>query len=645
MFAESLFDSVIYVTFQELATRVSHRNTGKACNETVADQLLQRVSADENLHMIFYRDVSEAGFDIAPNQAMDSLHRVLRNFKMPGYTVPEFRRKAVIIAVGGVYDPRIHLDDVVMPVLKKWRIFEREDFTGEAAEMRDDLGKLVEGARGDLREVRGRQGAPARARAQGRREEGGQEPLGHVISVLTEPRSGAMSRLREEQTALRIGPIALRSPVVLAPMAGVTNVAFRTLCRELELARAGTVSGLYVCEMVTARALVERHPVTMHMTTFAPDESPRSLQLYTVDPDTTFAAAKMIADEGLADHIDMNFGCPVPKVTRRGGGAALPFKRRLFGQIVAAAVRATEGTDIPVTVKFRIGIDDAHHTHLDAGRIAAEEGAAAVALHARTAAQRYSGTADWEQIALLKQHVTTVPVLGNGDIFDADDAMAMMAATGCDGVVIGRGCLGRPWLFAELSAAFTGTTPATPPTLGEVAAIMRRHGQLLATHFGEDKGMRDMRKHIAWYLHGFPAGADLRRALALVKTLDELETLLDQLDPQVPFPTGRDRPAGPAGVAGVRDTAGGLAGRSRGLHGARGGGRYELRRLNRDVLGTVCGLAVSQDVSVRYESCRIWLQWRSPQSAATRTRGRQRHCVCRCAPTRTMVKSRRPVGT
>ncbi len=340
---------------------------------------------------------------------------------------------------------------------------------------------------------------------------------------------------------------------MLAPMAGVTNVAFRTLCRELELARAGTVSGLYVCEMVTARALVERHPVTLHMTTFAPDESPRSLQLYTVDPDTTFAAAKLIADDGLADHIDMNFGCPVPKVTRRGGGAALPFKRRLFGQIVAAAVRATEGTGIPVTVKFRVGIDDAHHTHLDAGRIAAEEGAAAVALHARTAAQRYSGTADWEQIALLKQHVTTVPVLGNGDIFDADDALAMMAATGCDGVVIGRGCLGRPWLFAELSAAFTGTMPATPPTLGEVAAIMRRHGELLAAHFGEDKGMRDMRKHIGWYLHGFPAGADLRRALALVKTLDELDTLLDQLDAQAPFPqvaTGpRGRQGSPASVA------------------------------------------------------------------------------------------------
>jgi nifR3 family TIM-barrel protein len=352
---------------------------------------------------------------------------------------------------------------------------------------------------------------------------------------------------------LRIGAIKLASPVVLAPMAGVTNVAFRTLCRELEQSKVGTVSGLYVCEMVTARALVERHPVTMHMTTFSPDESPRSLQLYTVDPATTYAAAKMIVDDGLADHIDMNFGCPVPKVTKRGGGSALPYKRRLFGQIVAAAVRATEGTQVPVTVKFRVGIDDEHHTHLDAGRIAEAEGAAAVALHARTAAQRYSGTADWEQIALLKQHVQTIPVLGNGDIYDASDALTMMASTGCDGVVIGRGCLGRPWLFAELSAAFTGSPAPSPPTLGEVVDIMRRHGQLLAAHFGEDKGMRDIRKHIGWYLHGFPAGSELRRALAMVKTLDELDSLLDRLDRAVPFPdeaTGpRGRQGSPARVA------------------------------------------------------------------------------------------------
>ncbi|MFZ2530430.1 MAG: tRNA dihydrouridine synthase DusB [Rhodococcus sp. (in: high G+C Gram-positive bacteria)] len=346
---------------------------------------------------------------------------------------------------------------------------------------------------------------------------------------------------------LRIGSLELDSPVVLAPMAGVTNVAFRTLCRELELQRAGSTSGLYVCEMVTARALVERHPVTMHMTTFGETETPRSLQLYTVDPDITYAAAKMIVDENLADHIDMNFGCPVPKVTRKGGGSALPYKRRLFGQIVAAAVRATEGTEIPVTVKFRIGIDDEHHTHLDAGRIAAAEGAAAVALHARTAAQRYSGTADWNEIARLKEHVTGVPVLGNGDIFDAADAAKMMEQTGCDGVVVGRGCLGRPWLFAELSAALSGRDVPTPPTLGEVAQIMHRHARLLADHHGEDKGMREIRKHIAWYMRGFPAGSDLRNGLARVSSLVELDDLLDRLDPDVPFPKDAEGPRGRQG--------------------------------------------------------------------------------------------------
>lgn len=351
-------------------------------------------------------------------------------------------------------------------------------------------------------------------------------------------------------SSLKIGSLELRSPVVLAPMAGITNVAFRTLCRELETARAGSTSGLYVCEMVTARALVERQPATLHMTTFGPTESPRSLQLYTVDPDTTYAAAKMIVDENMADHIDMNFGCPVPKVTSKGGGAALPYKRTLFGRIVAAAVKATEGTDIPVTVKFRVGIDDEHHTHLDAGRIAAGEGAAAVALHARTAAQRYSGTADWGEIARLKEHVTDVPVLGNGDIFAAEDAVRMMAETGCDGVVVGRGCLGRPWLFAELSAALNGTPEPTPPTLGEVATIIRRHAELLADHHGEGKGLRELRKHVAWYLRGFPAGSDMRVAMAMVSTLDELDGLLVRLPTDVPFPKDAEGPRGRQGSPG-----------------------------------------------------------------------------------------------
>lgn len=331
------------------------------------------------------------------------------------------------------------------------------------------------------------------------------------------------------QVTVNIGPIRLASPVVLAPMAGVTNVAFRTLCREIEQEKTGTVSGLYVCEMITARALVERNEKTLHMTTFGPDETPRSMQLYTTDPEYTFKAAKMIAEENMADHIDMNFGCPVPKVTRRGGGSALPYKRRLFGNIVAAAVKGVEGTDIPVTVKFRVGIDDHHHTHLDAGRIAVEEGAAAVALHARTAAQRYSGDADWNEIRRLKEHLahTGIPVLGNGDIFKATDASAMMEQTGCDGVVVGRGCLGRPWLFAELSAALRGEEIPAAPTLGEVTRIMMRHAELLVAHDGERKGCRDMRKHVGWYMRGYPVGGEIRANLSQIETLDDLRRVLE----------------------------------------------------------------------------------------------------------------------
>ena len=329
--------------------------------------------------------------------------------------------------------------------------------------------------------------------------------------------------------SLIIGSIKLASPVILAPMAGVTNVAFRTLCREQELAKTGTVSGLYVCEMITARALVEGNEKTRHMTTFGPDEHPRSLQFYTTDPEYTYKAARMVADNNLADHIDMNFGCPVPKVTRRGGGSALPYKRRLFGNIVAAAVKAVAGTNIPITVKFRIGIDDDHHTYLDAGRIAAAEGAAAVALHARTAAQRYSGTADWSQIAALKEHLvdTGIPVLGNGDIFQATDAQKMMTETGCDGVVVGRGCLGRPWLFAELSAALRGVDIPPEPTLGEVTGIILRHAELLTHYDGEDKACRDLRKHMGWYLRGFPVGGPLRAQLSAIKTLADLRAALE----------------------------------------------------------------------------------------------------------------------
>jgi nifR3 family TIM-barrel protein len=342
--------------------------------------------------------------------------------------------------------------------------------------------------------------------------------------------------------SLRIGPHTVDPPVVLAPMAGITNTAFRQLCRQYG-------AGLYVCEMITTRALVERDATTMHMITFHPDEQPRSLQLYGVDPVTMGKAVQMIVDEDLADHIDMNFGCPVPKVTRKGGGAALPYKRRLFGDIVAAAVRAAEPAGIPVTVKFRIGIDDENLTYLDAGRIAEAEGAQAVALHARTASQRYSGQADWSAVARLKEAVKTIPVLGNGDIFKAQDALDMVAKTGCDGVVVGRGCLGRPWLFGELQAAFRGEPLPEGPKLGEVAGIMRRHAELLTEHYDEHKGLRDLRKHMAWYLHGFPVGSTLRRGFAMVTSLQELDDLIGQLDHDVPFPAEAEGPRGRQGSA------------------------------------------------------------------------------------------------
>ncbi|MFG1918723.1 tRNA dihydrouridine synthase DusB [Micromonospora sp. NPDC048898] len=345
---------------------------------------------------------------------------------------------------------------------------------------------------------------------------------------------------------LTLGGYQVWPPVVLAPMAGITNVGFRRLCRE----QGG---GIYVCEMITTRALVERNPKTLRMIAFGDDEKPRSLQLYGTDPEITAAAVRIVVERDLADHIDLNFGCPVPKVTRRGGGAALPWRRRLFARLVRAAVDAASPAGVPVTVKMRKGIDDDHLTYVEAGLAAQEAGVAAVALHGRTAAQRYSGTADWDAIATLKQALD-VPVLGNGDIWEADDALRMVAHTGVDGVVVGRGCLGRPWLFADLEAAFDGRPQRRLPTLGEVAVTMRRHAELLVDQFvagarsparGERDGCTDFRKHVAWYLKGFPVGGELRRSLAMIESLAQLDDLLGKLDPAEPFPvTALGQPRG-----------------------------------------------------------------------------------------------------
>ncbi|MGP3536599.1 tRNA dihydrouridine synthase DusB [Microbacterium sp. RD1] len=330
---------------------------------------------------------------------------------------------------------------------------------------------------------------------------------------------------------LRIGPLELDAPVVLAPMAGITNTAFRRLCREYG-------AGLYVSEMITTRALVERNAATLRLIRHHESETPRSIQLYGVDPVTVEAAVRILVDEDRADHVDLNFGCPVPKVTRKGGGAALPWKTGLFRDIVTRAVRAAG--DIPVTVKMRKGIDDDHLTFLEAGRIAEDAGIAAVALHARTASQFYSGTADWAAIAALKETVQSIPVLGNGDIWSADDAVRMMAETGCDGVVVGRGCLGRPWLFGDLARALGPVDAAPAPvdaTLGFVARAFRRHAELLVDFFeDEDRGCRDIRKHVAWYLKGYPVGGDIRARLATVSSLDEIDALFAELDLDAPYP-------------------------------------------------------------------------------------------------------------
>ncbi|MFS0885436.1 tRNA dihydrouridine synthase DusB [Aeromicrobium sp. 179-A 4D2 NHS] len=329
-------------------------------------------------------------------------------------------------------------------------------------------------------------------------------------------------------TGLDLGNVHVDVPVVLAPMAGVTNVAFRRLCAEQG-------AGLYVCEMITSRGLVERDRISLSMLTFAEGESVRSVQLYGIDPQTIGQAVKILCEEHGVDHVDLNFGCPVPKITRKGGGSALPWKATLLGQILTEAVRAAEPFGVPVTMKTRKGIDDDHLTFLDAGRIAQDTGCAAIALHGRTAAQHYSGRADWDSIGELKAAVD-IPVLGNGDIWEASDALAMVEQTGCDGVVVGRGCLGRPWLFRDLAAAFRGETVATLPNLGEVTTVMRRHAQLLGEWLGEERGCIEFRKHVAWYLKGFPAGSRVRESLGHVSSYASLDSLLDELDPTEPFP-------------------------------------------------------------------------------------------------------------
>lgn len=347
-------------------------------------------------------------------------------------------------------------------------------------------------------------------------------------------------RLDDALEPLQLGSITVPTPVMLSPMAGVTNWPFRVLCEEYG------PDGLYVAEMITARALVARNPKALRLCRFAPQERPRSLQLYGVNPSIVEQAARIVVDEHMADHVDLNFGCPVPKVTRRGGGSALPWKTDLFADIVRRVVRVCEPAGIPVTAKFRVGIDDEHVTFHEAGHIAQEEGCAAVTLHARTTAEYYGGHSDWSRIGELVAELD-IPVFGNGDIWGADDAVRMVNETGCAGVAIGRGCQGRPWIFADIRHAFAGSDERADPTLGEVGAIIVRHAELLTEFYDGDERMavHDLRKHVAWYLKGFPVGGQMRRAFMECEGIDDVRRLVATLDPDARIPARVvDKPRG-----------------------------------------------------------------------------------------------------
>lgn len=404
---------------------------------------------------------------------------------------------------------------------------------------------------------------------------------------------------------LRLGGVEFVTPVALAPMADVTNAVFRDLC--LEFSRAGLpvalggigdsrgsrqepheaeavtampsnieaatakadapgisanvpektqVEGMFVGEMVTAKALRMGSERSWVMVQSGPLQAVKSIQLYgVVGEDLAWAAGELIR-RGLADHIDLNFGCPVPKVTRKGGGSALPWKTAYFGQVVAAVVSASRVASaesgrefpVPVTVKIRSGIDGEHRFFLDVARVAEDSGAAVVTLHARTTSEYYGGHAHWEDITALVEALD-IPVLGNGDVFCAADALAMFRETGCAGIEIGRGVQGRPWIFREITAALWGMPVPAGPTLGEVAAVALRHAEGLVAHYGSEVvALRDMRKHLGWYFRGFGLGSEMRGRLARVESLDELRQatheLLEKLDPQTPYPAAATGPHG-----------------------------------------------------------------------------------------------------
>lgn len=335
-------------------------------------------------------------------------------------------------------------------------------------------------------------------------------------------RTESIADARAKYPPLRLSDaISVWPPVVLAPMAGVTNYPYRKICNEYG-------AGLCVSEMVSSRGILEGSEKTWQLAHFGPDERPRSIQIFGADPHAMEEAARRVRDRLNVDHIDINFGCPVPKVTRKGMGAAVPLDTDNFRRVVRAVVRGAD--PLPVTIKVRLGMNDDRHTHLEAGRVAEGEGCRWIALHARTAAQMYAGQARWEHIRELKENVE-IPVLGNGDIFEAPDAFRMLDATGCDGVVIGRGCLGNPWLFRNLKRLFESRGDAGRPSAAEIMSVIRRHFDLLCAHYDQDEryaGLQ-MRKFGAWYVKGLAKSAGIRREFQKMESRLDLDRILEKI--------------------------------------------------------------------------------------------------------------------
>ena len=314
---------------------------------------------------------------------------------------------------------------------------------------------------------------------------------------------------------LTIGSVTLPNNLILAPMAGVTDLPFRLLCKEQG-------AGLLCMEMVSAKAILYKNKNTEELMAIDERELPVSLQLFGSDPDIVSQIAHQI-EERPFDILDINMGCPVPKIVNNGEGSALMKNPKLAGEIIEKTVKAISK---PVTVKIRKGFDENHINAVEMARIAEASGAAAIAVHGRTREQFYSGKADWDIIRQVKEAVS-IPVIGNGDLLTAEDVVAMYEQTGCDGFMVGRGAQGNPWIFRQILHTFETGEELPKPTFAEVRDMMLRHAQMMIEFKGEYTGIREIRKHGAWYTAGYPNSAKLRVMINEVETYEQLENLLD----------------------------------------------------------------------------------------------------------------------